>query len=141
MFASLRTKLTVLYGGLFAAILLLISLAVFAAIASNAERNVKQELTTSGVVFDRVWALRTAQLENGAGLLSRDFGFREAIATNDAATIRSALDNLEARLGMDMAMLIGVDGRITTAATVIRVCQRIFSPEEMPSRLRRTTLR
>jgi signal transduction histidine kinase/AmiR/NasT family two-component response regulator len=116
MFASLRTKLTVLYGGLFAAILLLISLAVFAAIASNAERNVKQELTTSGVVFDRVWALRTAQLENGAGLLSRDFGFREAIATNDAATIRSALDNLEARLGMDMAMLIGVDGRITTAA-------------------------
>ncbi|MHB8528703.1 MAG: ATP-binding protein [Caulobacteraceae bacterium] len=115
MFRSLRTKLTVLYASLFAAILLVTSLVTYGAVSDNATRVVERELTTSGTVFDRVWALRTAQLQNGAGLLSRDFGFREAVATHDAATIRSALDNLKERLGIDLAVVIGVDGRMTGA--------------------------
>jgi EAL domain-containing protein (putative c-di-GMP-specific phosphodiesterase class I)/GGDEF domain-containing protein len=112
-FRSLRTRLTVLYAGLFAAAMLLISLAVYTAISDNAIRVVRGELTASGGVFDRIWAMRTAQLENGAGLLSRDFGFREAIATHDNATITSALQNLKVRLGIDLAFMIGVDGKIT----------------------------
>lgn len=112
-FRSLRTRLTVLYAGLFAAAMLLISLAVYTAISNNAIRVVRGELTASGGVFDRIWAMRTAQLENGAGLLSRDFGFREAIATHDNATITSALQNLKVRLGIDLAFMIGVDGKIT----------------------------
>jgi signal transduction histidine kinase/AmiR/NasT family two-component response regulator len=132
MFASLRTKLTVLYGGLFAAIFVLISLAVYVAIAGDAEKSVGRELTTSGAVFERVWALRTAQLQNGAGLLSRDYGFREAIATNDAATIRSALSNLQVRLGMDMALMIGVDGTVTGAgdSSLARLTPRVFEAME-----------
>ncbi len=112
---SLRAKLTVLYAGLFAGVLLLIALVVYSAIAQNAERIVRQELTASSTVFDRIWAFRTAQLENGAGLLARDFGFRSAIATNDDATIRSALGNLKVRLGIDTAFIIGVDGKVTAA--------------------------
>ncbi len=115
MFSRLRVKLTVLYSGLFAAILLLISLAVYSAIAQVVQRQVREELATSATVFDRVWALRTDQLENGAWLLSRDYGFRQAIATNDATTISSALDNLRLRLGLDVALLIGVDGKVTAA--------------------------
>jgi EAL domain-containing protein (putative c-di-GMP-specific phosphodiesterase class I)/GGDEF domain-containing protein len=114
-FRSLRTRLTVLYAGLFAAAMLLISLAVYTAISDNAIRVVRGELTASGGVFDRIWAMRTAQLENGAGLLSRDFGFREAIATHDNATITSALENLKVRLGIDLAFMIGVDGKVTVA--------------------------
>lgn len=109
-FRRLRTKLTVLYAGLFAVGLLLVSAEVYSAISDNAQRVVRGELAASGTVFDRVWALRTAQLENGAGLLSRDFGFRSAIATHDAATISSALENLRVRLGADTAFVIGADG-------------------------------
>ncbi|HTK36564.1 MAG TPA: ATP-binding protein [Caulobacteraceae bacterium] len=115
MFRRLSTKLAVLYAGLFGAILLVVSLAVYSAIAHNAERMVRDELQASGTVFDRTWALRSQELQDSAGLLSRDFGFRAAVATGDAATARSALQNLRARLGIDLAFIVGVDGNVTTA--------------------------
>jgi len=114
-FRHLRTKLTVLYAGLFALVLLVITGVVYSAIVGNATKVVRGELAASGTVFDRIWALRTAQLENGAGLLSRDFGFRAAVATHDGATIQSALENLRVRLGLDTAFMIGVDGSIIAA--------------------------
>jgi diguanylate cyclase (GGDEF)-like protein len=113
VFRRLRTKLTVLYAGLFGAALILVSLVVYASIAANARGVVRDELMSSGTVFDRVWDLRANQLQGGASLLSRDFGFREAVASRDEATIRSALENLRLRFGIDMAFIIGVDGRIT----------------------------
>lgn len=63
-------------------------------------------------MFDRVWALRTAQVENGASLLAGDFGFKEAIATGHDETIASALENLRRRLGVDAAFLVREDGRV-----------------------------
>jgi EAL domain-containing protein (putative c-di-GMP-specific phosphodiesterase class I)/GGDEF domain-containing protein len=115
MFRHLRTKLTVLYAGLFAAALTLVSVAVYLGVTTNAERAVRGELAASGTVFDRVWALRARQLEDGASLLSRDFGFRAAFATHDQATVRSALDNLRERLGVDQALIVGVDGGVIAA--------------------------
>ena len=119
MFRHLRTKLTVLYAGLFAAVLALVGVAVFAAVDDNAETVVRQELTASGLVFERVWAARTAQLENDGVLLSRDFGFLSAVATHDEPTIRSALENLKSRLGIDQVMMIGADGRIIAGDAVL----------------------
>ncbi len=115
MFRRLRTRLTVLYAGLFAVSLILVSAAVYTAIASNAERAVRGELEASGTVFDRIWALRAQQLQDGAALLSRDFGFREAFATRDAATITSALGNLRVRFGTDLAFVVGLDGGVISA--------------------------
>lgn len=113
MFRHLRTKLTVLYAGLFGVALILVSSAVYTAISHNARGVVRGELLASGTVFDRIWAMRAGQLQASAGLLSRDFGFREAVASHDEATIRSALENLRVRLGIDMAFIVGVDGQIT----------------------------
>jgi hypothetical protein len=118
MFRHLRTKLAVLYAGLFAASLLLISLLVLAAVSDEAQQGVRRELQTSGLVFERVWAQRAAQFETDAVLLSRDFGFRSAVATRDDPTIRSALANLRDRLGIDGAMMISADGRLVSAGGV-----------------------
>ncbi|MCI3131750.1 putative bifunctional diguanylate cyclase/phosphodiesterase [Phenylobacterium aquaticum] len=115
MIRRLQTKLTVLYAGLFGLSLLLISMAVFSAISSQVERQVRGELVASGTVFDRVWSLRSDQLRQGAALLSRDFGFREAVATRDRATIVSAMENLRSRFRIDRAFIIGVDGSVTAA--------------------------
>lgn len=113
MFKSLRLRLTVLYAGLFGLALLVAALAVYASISANARHQVERELSAGGAVFDRLWALRGRQLADGAAVLSRDFGFREAVATGDAPTVESALDNLRARLGLDRAMLVGMDGTVT----------------------------
>jgi signal transduction histidine kinase/CheY-like chemotaxis protein len=115
MFRHLRTKLTVLYAGLFAVILLLVSAVALGAVSVNARQMVRKELETSSAVFEGVWAQRAAQLENDGELLSHDFGFRSAIASHDDPTISSALDNLKVRLGIDRAMMIGADGRVISA--------------------------
>jgi len=117
MFSRLRTKLTVLYVALFGVVLLLVSAVVFAAINDTAQRQVRAELTASGTVFDRVWSLRSERLREGAILLSRDFGFREAVATGDSATIVSAMENLKNRFGIDRAFIVANDGRIIGAET------------------------
>ncbi|MBU4432821.1 MAG: EAL domain-containing protein [Alphaproteobacteria bacterium] len=112
MFNRLQTKLTVLFAGLFALALSLVAVTVYLAIAGNAQQAVRDELAASGTVFDRVWALRTQRLQDGADLLSRDFGFRAAVATHDAPTVDSAVANLRQRLGLDLAFMVGVDGDV-----------------------------
>ena len=112
MFNRLQTKLTVLYAGLFALALSLVAVTVYLAIVGNAQQAVRKELTASGTVFDRVWALRTQRLHDGADLLSRDFGFRAAVATRDVPTVESAISNLRQRLGLDLAFTVGVDGEV-----------------------------
>ncbi|MBP9231383.1 MAG: hypothetical protein KBF34_07660, partial [Phenylobacterium sp.] len=116
-FTRLRTRLTVLYAGLFVALLFAILLSVYAAVARNAERVVREELSVSGLVFDRIWALRARELESGANVLARDFGFRAAVAGRDAASLQSALDDLRPRVGADAAFIVDRDGRVLTASS------------------------
>ena len=108
---------------LFGAAMILVSLAVYGAISANAERTVRDELTATGAVFDQVWDLRSGRLQDGAGLLARDFGFRSAVASRDQGTIVSALDNLKARLNVDIAFMVDIDGVPTggDAALLARV--------------------
>lgn len=115
MFSRLSTRLTVLYAALFGAVLLTISVAVFLAISGAAQRQVRAELAATGTVFDRVWSLRSERLQEGASLLSRDFGFRAAAATADAPTIESALENLRARMGVDHAFMVDAAGQVLGA--------------------------
>ena len=114
-FNRLQTRLTVLYMGLFGIALVLVAIAVVTAVTSSAHRVVRDELTASGAVYNQIWASRSEQLRQGAAVLAQDFGFREAVATNDEATIRSALDNLRARQKVDGAMIVGIDGYVTAA--------------------------
>lgn len=115
MFRHLRTKLTVLYAGLFAAVLLVIAVVALTAVSDNAQTVVRKELAASGVVFERGWAQRATQLVTDGVVLSRDFGFRSAVATHDEPTIRSAIENLKTRLGVNVALLIGDDGKVLSA--------------------------
>jgi len=114
-FQRLQTRLTVLYMGLFGIALILVAIAVVTAVTSSARRVVRDELSASGAVYDQIWAGRSEQLRQGASVVAQDFGFREAVASNDEATIRSALDNLRGRQKVDGAMIIGVDGFVTAA--------------------------
>lgn len=116
MFTSLRARLTVLYAGLFGVALLVTAVAVYASVSANARMSVERQLTSGGAVFDRVWALKASQLTDSATVLSRDFGFREAVATHDAPTVESALENLRNRLKIDRALLVGADGTVTGAS-------------------------
>ena len=112
MFRRLQTKLSVLYGAMFGLMLALLAAASYVAITGNVREAARGELQADGAVFDRLWQLKSQQLQGSADLLARDYGFRAAVATRDAATTQSALDNLRLRLGLEKAFIVGLDGSI-----------------------------
>jgi diguanylate cyclase (GGDEF)-like protein len=111
-FRELRTKLTVHYAGAFAIALIVIAAAVQIGISQNVGSIVADQMAASGTVFDRVWNLRSQQLRNAAEPLAHDFGFRSAVATGDAATAESALENLKQRLHLKVGFIVNIDGSI-----------------------------
>ena len=118
-FSRLRTRLAVLYMGLFGSALLLVALAVLTAVSGSARNVVRDELSASGAVYGEIWTARSNQLRQGAAVNAQDYGFRETVATADEATIRSALENLRARQGVDGALLLDADGRLIAAGVTL----------------------
>jgi diguanylate cyclase (GGDEF)-like protein len=113
-FRSLTARLTVQFALLFAVAMLGVSAALWTFIAGSASREVESQLQSSGAVYDRLWQARAHELQNAAQLLSRDFGFRAAVATGDRATMQSALGNAAARLRVRTAFIVTADGQVST---------------------------
>jgi len=113
-FASLRDRISLLYAGLFAAVLVTMMFLVNAGIERFGEANATLELSANARVFDELVDLRARQMQGAANVLSRDFGFREAVATGDAPTVSSALRSLRKRSGTSAAFVVGFDGALVT---------------------------
>ena len=69
-------------------------------------------MATSGSVYDRLWALRAQSLSESVGVLSRDFGFRAAVASGDKPTISSALAHLKSRAQVADTFLVDTAGDV-----------------------------
>ncbi len=129
-FASLNTRLTIQFAALFALAMLAVIAGLSSLITTSTHRQVERELAASGLVYDRLWEQRTAELRDAGALLAGDFGFREAVATDDAATMESALDNLRRRAGVQSAFIVGFDGRVHGLhdPAAIRDAQALWDP-------------
>jgi diguanylate cyclase (GGDEF)-like protein len=109
---QLRTRIAVTFLALLAVVLAAALLAVSAANQTNAEREINRQLETGRLVFERALETNRRQLAQAAQVLAADFGFREAVASRDAETIVSALQNHGARIGASLAVLLSLDGRV-----------------------------
>jgi diguanylate cyclase (GGDEF)-like protein len=100
----------------FVALLVLVQgLGAFLVIQANsqiARQTMDQELEQGERVFKQLLAQNQARLEQGAGILSADFAFRQAIATNETGTILSVLRNHGARVGANVMTLASLDNVI-----------------------------
>ncbi|HEU4651909.1 MAG TPA: GGDEF domain-containing protein, partial [Croceibacterium sp.] len=111
-FRSLQSRITALYSATFGLVMILVAVAMQWAIAESAEDKVRSELVSSAKVIDRIWSLRGNELASVANPLALDFGFREAVATDDDETIRSALANIAGRIDLSNAFVVKYDGRV-----------------------------
>jgi len=111
-FRSLRTKLAVIYAGLFSLVLLSVGAAALFTVQNSATGMVRGEMSATAAVFNRIWDMHAEQMGDAADILSRDFGFRAAVATRDDPTIDSALENLRQRFGFDLAFVMTENGSI-----------------------------
>jgi diguanylate cyclase (GGDEF)-like protein len=107
---SLRHRLVIVFVGLLAMVMALI----LGLVSSSSERivtsEVKRELAVGANVFTRLIQQNQRQLETAATVLSADFAFREAIATQDEPTMRSVIRNHGLRIGAEVMMVISPEG-------------------------------
>ncbi|ANK14159.1 hypothetical protein A9D12_06635 [Erythrobacter neustonensis] len=114
-FGALSTRIAMLYAGLFAVVLgVVVSLAA-GGLSRFGEASAARDLAANARVFDEILAARARQMGDQAGVLARDFGFREAVATDDAPTIASALASLQERVRSDMAFVLTLEGEVLAA--------------------------
>ena len=111
-FDTLQSRIALL----FVAALVLLQIAVFVtvdwAITSIARDNLRTELNTDMRVFHRINEVRTQQMTDVVRVLSADFGFRQAVATQDHNTVLSALVNQSRRVGADLMMMMTPQGLV-----------------------------
>jgi diguanylate cyclase len=109
---SLGTRIVIFFVVL---LVLVQGLGAFLVIQANsqiARQTIDGELEQGERVFKQLLVQNQARLEQGAGILSADFAFRQAIASNDTGTILSVLRNHGARVGASVMTLASLENRI-----------------------------
>lgn len=109
---TLERRIAVVFVGLAVLVMLLILLLV----QRSGERIVavesQRQLAAGQTSFEALVDQNQRQLELAATVLSRDFSFREAIATQDRPTMISVLQNHGLRIGARAMMAVALDGRV-----------------------------
>ncbi|BBP59378.1 EAL domain-containing protein [Pseudomonas sp. St316] len=103
-----------------AAVMILLSLLVIGLLyfSVNAATNTAvrsqadAQLDVGTRIFERLLEAQGRRLADGVQLLAADFGFREAVASRDAATIRSVLINHGKRINASDMILLSMDGTV-----------------------------
>lgn len=112
MFNSLRSQLTLLLVALLVLLALVTGYATLNTMRQDSEQQAQQILSVATNVFRQTLQVRSDQLTDSVRLLASDFGFRQAVATAEQATIQSVLENHGARINANLALLFSPDGRL-----------------------------
>ncbi len=88
------------------------------AIEANARQSISAELGSAERVFHRLVDQRADRLIESARILATDYGFRDAISSDDEATIGDALANHTARIGAQYALFADTSLRLKGANDV-----------------------
>jgi len=123
---NLRTSFQARIACVLTALLMIVVAAVFFAVkvaTSDAVRSQAQtQLEVGSRVFEDLMDMRGKRLRDGVQLMSADFGFRDAVASSDASTIRSVLLNHGGRIGASDMFLLSMDGTVV-ASTVSAIAE------------------
>lgn len=130
MLTSFRSKVLFLFSGLIVLAQISTAVAVLLATKTNLVEQAGKELEVGVRVFEQLLETRAQQLLNSVQVLSSDFGFRQAVATDDLPTIRSVLENHGDRVQADLMLLIDSQGRITASnKTIVTTGQDFAYPD------------
>ena len=104
------TKLLLILAGLVVALQLAGWLTVQVAVKSSVDQQLADSLQVGARVWERLHEARQRQLLERVAVLSEDFGFKEAIATQDGPTLESMLESASSRVGAPFGLILGADG-------------------------------
>lgn len=112
MTMTLRQSLfRILFLGIFITASLILA-NVWTVTSKTAFKQVTKNIEVANSVLDQLLRDRRDQLLNSARVLTDDFGFKQAVATGDIPTIKSALQNHGKRIKSDFMMLTDLTGTV-----------------------------
>lgn len=114
-FRKISTKLAVVFSCLFVTVMLALAIVSHKLASEQARAIVGDGMIASGDVFSRLFDDQGADIRSDAALQVKDFGFRGAVTSGDEPTIASALETLQARLGVDALAFVDRDARPLSA--------------------------
>jgi len=114
---SLNQHVFRLAAGLVLLSTLAILLSVWSSTTEHAKRELAESLEVARYVVAEVFSNREEQLFTNARVLTDDFGFKSAVASQDNATITSTLENHGNRVGADVMALLSLSGSITSSTS------------------------
>jgi diguanylate cyclase (GGDEF)-like protein len=109
---TLQRRIVVVFVGLLIGVMALIVGLVNSRNDSIVASEASRELAAGSRIFKRLVEQNQHQLETAATVLSGDFAFREAIATQDQATMDSVIRNHGLRIGAQVMMVISTEGQM-----------------------------
>ncbi|KKO44907.1 diguanylate cyclase [Arsukibacterium ikkense] len=116
MFKSLRSKWICLLVILLSLLMLLTGYATLSSMRASSMQQAEAALEVASKVFQQALDSRAAQLSNSVSLLAADFGFRQAIATAEQATIESVLENHGSRINAQLGLLLTPQGDLLASS-------------------------
>jgi adenylate cyclase len=121
--ARLRTKIFIAFSSLIIAVLLATLGFTQVVVSREIERTLDRELQTTGEVFDNLLKERGARLETNSILLASDFALKSAVATHfdpatyEPATLASAAQSWQERIGVDLFWITDELGTVLVASS------------------------
>lgn len=112
LFGSLHSRIVFFFTILLMLVQIIAFILINTASLEIAKKQNIHELTIGNRIFQQLLAQNRQRLIETASLLSADFGFRKAVASNDTGTILSALNNHGRRIQADMMMLASLDNNL-----------------------------
>jgi diguanylate cyclase (GGDEF)-like protein len=125
---TLRARVAVLFIALLAGVMTVSILVAGSGISLFARRAAERDMAANARVFEQLIATREDQMRESAMVVAHDFGFREAVALNDRATLGSALGSLAARTGTGVAAVVTLDGAVVTSPGAALIDGRAMLP-------------
>ncbi|MBC3764328.1 putative bifunctional diguanylate cyclase/phosphodiesterase [Neptunicella marina] len=81
------------------------------------EKRIEMDIDNAENVYEQYLAAKENLLITAARVLTADFGFKTAVATNDAETIASVLTNHGQRIQADLMLLTDLQGRLVSSSS------------------------
>jgi hypothetical protein len=112
MLRSLRNRIIVFFVALLVLVQVVAFLFVNAANSTNARHKIDSELDVGERIFARLLEQNRERLSQTAKVMAADYALREAIGSDDVATVISALRNHGGRINANMMMLVSLERKV-----------------------------
>src|SRR6185369_9928022 len=126
LFDKLERRIAVVFVGLLLIVMALMLLFVARSGEAVIRAESERQLAAGARNFANLIERDCRRLELAASVLSGDFSFREAIATQDRATVLSVLRNHGSRIGARVMMVTSLDGDVIADTQRPNVAHRPF---------------